>query len=185
MCHGVTPIQSRTRTHLIVQLHIPTLTTERLVLVPPDPSHLAAYLAAYGDAEVMAHIAEPMDANKVWDMMARQIGHWAMRGFGGWSVQLRNGGAIIGRLGLMRPGDNPDVEIGWVLGRESWGKGYATEGAHAALSFGFDVLGAKRIVAHILPGNAGSISVATKLGMRLDAARSAAEANIYVADCPA
>ncbi len=167
-----------------MQLHIPTLITERLALVPPDPSHLGAYLAAYGDALVMAHIAEPMDAAKVWDMMARQIGHWAMRGFGGWSVQVRESGAIIGRLGLMRPGDNPDVEIGWVLGRESWGRGYASEGARAVLAYGFDEVGARRIAAHIAPGNAGSIGVAVKLGMRLDAALSTPETNVYAVDCP-
>lgn len=167
-----------------MQLNIPTLVTERLALVPPDTSHLPAYLAAYGDAEVMAHIGEPMDAAKVWDMMARQIGNWAMRGFGGWSVQLRESGAIIGRLGLMRLPDNPDVEIGWVLGRESWGKGYASEGARVALSYGFDVLGAKRVAAQIMPGNAGSIAVATKLGMHLDAARSTPETSVYVVECP-
>ncbi len=131
------------------------------------------------------HIGGPMDAAQVWDMMARHIGHWVMGGFGGWSVQVRESGAVIGGIGLMRPGGKPGVEIGWVLGRESWGKGYATEGARAVLSHGFGVLGATRITANIMPGNAGSIGVATKLGMRMDAALSSPEASIYVIDCPA
>jgi len=163
-----------------MQLHIPTLKTARLALVPPDSSHLANYLAVYGDAEVMSHIGGPMDADQVFEMMARQIGHWALRGFGGWAVQRRDSGSIIGRLGLMRHEGAVDIEIGWVLGRESWGKGYATEGAQVALAFGFDVVGAKQISAHIAPGNAGSIAVATKLGMRLDTARSVPDTNVYV-----
>ncbi len=165
-----------------MHISIPTLTTERLILLPPDPSHLDAYLATYGDAEVMAHLTAPMDAVKVWHMMATQIGHWALRGFGGWSVQVRESGAVIGRLGLIRPEGNAEVEIGWVLGRESWGKGYATEGARAALAFGFDTVRAERVIARIAPANAGSAGVAAKLGMRLDAALTTPEQHIYVID---
>jgi RimJ/RimL family protein N-acetyltransferase len=113
-------------------------------------------------------------------MMATQIGHWALRGFGGWSVQVRESGAVIGRLGLMRPEGNPDLEVGWVLGRESWGKGYATEGARAALSFGFGEVRASRIIARIAPGNLASSGVATKLGMHLDVEQTTPTHEIYV-----
>lgn len=163
-----------------MQIQIPTVTTERLALVPPDPAHLADYLLAYGDTQVMKHIDGPMDAAKVWQMLATQIGHWVLRGFGVWSVQLRESGAIIGRLGLRREEGASEIEIGWVLTRDSWGKGYATEGARAAIDFGFECVGAEQIHAYIAPENTGSIDVATKLGMLLDPVRSTPEASIYV-----
>jgi RimJ/RimL family protein N-acetyltransferase len=164
-----------------MQLSIPTLQTERLALIPPDPSHLDAYLATYGDPAVVEHFTEPMDKAKVWQMMANQIGHWVLRGFGGWSVQVRETGAIIGRLGLMQPEGTEVVEIGWVLGRESWGKGYATEGARVALAFGFESLGLARINARIRLANTGSMAVAGKLGMVIDPELSTDERGIFYA----
>ena len=155
-----------------VQVTIPTLETPRLALLPPDASHLHAWNAIYSDPEVMRHVGEPHDARKSWDMLARSIGHWYLRGFGVWSVQVKETGAIVGRAGLMYPEGNPALEIGWVFAREAWGKGYASEVARAALDHAFEVIKAPRVIARVHPANAGSVAVAKKLGMTVDDAAS-------------
>jgi RimJ/RimL family protein N-acetyltransferase len=57
------------------------------------------------------------------------------------------------------------VEVGWRLGREHWGKGYATEGAQASLAHGFGELGLAQIISIIDPRNGASVRVAKRLGM--------------------
>ncbi len=62
----------------------------------------------------------------------------------------------------------PCVEVGWRLSYESWGRGYAVEGARAACEFGFRQLGLDEIVSFTVPANARSRRVMDRLGMRHD-----------------
>jgi ribosomal-protein-alanine N-acetyltransferase/3-dehydroquinate dehydratase/shikimate dehydrogenase len=60
----------------------------------------------------------------------------------------------------------PCVEIGWRLARPWWGQGFATEGARAALAYGFECLDLPEIVSFTVPANTRSRRVMEKLGMR-------------------
>ena len=60
------------------------------------------------------------------------------------------------------------LEVGWVLGRRYWGRGFATEAARAALHHAFSALGARRVISLIHPDNERSIRVAERLGERFD-----------------
>ena len=66
--------------------------------------------------------------------------HWEARGFGMWAVEERDGGELVGRIGLLFHPDSPAgedrVEIAWSLQQDRWGRGYATEGALAARDWG-------------------------------------------------
>jgi RimJ/RimL family protein N-acetyltransferase len=62
-----------------------------------------------------------------------------------------------------------DPEIGWWLARNYWGRGPATEAARAALQDALDRVGLKRIISIAMPGNAASIGVMKKLGLKFDA----------------
>jgi ribosomal-protein-alanine N-acetyltransferase len=62
------------------------------------------------------------------------------------------------------------VEVGWRLARAAWGHGYATEGARAALDFGFLRAGLHEIVSFTVPANRRSRQVMERLGMRRDPA---------------
>ena len=55
--------------------------------------------------------------------------------------------------------------MGYLLGREFWGQGYATEAAAAVRDWALDALDAERLIALIQPGNERSVAVALKLGM--------------------
>ncbi len=83
------------------------------------------------------------------------------------AVTPRGDDVAIGfaRLGL--DGVNA-AKLGYAIRADQWGKGYATDAAHTMIRFGFDRLGLHRISAAIGPGNAASIAVVSKLGMRYE-----------------
>jgi RimJ/RimL family protein N-acetyltransferase len=96
--------------------------------------------------------------------MAVHLGHWQLRGYGQWALVERGTEKLVGRAGLWRPEEWPGLEIGWLLARPQWGRGFATEAARAALAYGRDVVGADRVISLIRPENTPSIRVAERLG---------------------
>ena len=100
--------------------------------------------------------------------MAVFNGHWSLFGFGVWAVEHHETSALMGRIGCFHPEGWPAFEIGYVLGRDHWGAGYAIEGAGAALNFAREQCYPNRIISLIRPDNAGSIRVAERLGGSLE-----------------
>jgi RimJ/RimL family protein N-acetyltransferase len=94
------------------------------------------------------------------------------RGWGNWALEVIGGETFVGFTGLSVPSFEahfmPCTEIGWRLARSAWGRGFATEAARAALDFGFGELGLAEIVSFTALGNARSIAVMERLGMRRD-----------------
>jgi RimJ/RimL family protein N-acetyltransferase len=151
-------------------IEIPILSTERLLLRPFRNADLEEYARIFSDPEVVRFLGDgkPLSRVDAWRQMAVILGHWELRGYGMWAVEEKQSGALIGRIGFWQPEGWPDFELGWTLGREWWGKGYATEGARAALSFAFEDLDREHVVSLIHPENRASIRVAERLGERLE-----------------
>ena len=146
-----------------------TLETERLVLRMFTAADFEAYAAMCGDPEVMRFIGDgqPLAPPMAWRSLATVIGHWSLRGYGLWAVTERASGVLVGRVGFWNPDGWPGFELGWLLGRSHWGRGYATEAARAALAWAFTQLGQPHVISLIYPDNSASIRVATRLGERL------------------
>ena len=146
------------------------LETTRLTLRMLRESDLEAYAEMVADPEVMRFIGDgkPLSRPFAWRNLAMMIGHWQLRGYGLWAVEERSSGQLVGRIGFWNPEGWPGFELGWMLRRQSWGRGYATEGARAALDFAFRNLKQPAVISLILPGNAASIRVAQRLGERLE-----------------
>jgi RimJ/RimL family protein N-acetyltransferase len=147
---------------------IPTLSTSRLVLRAFEDSDLDAWAAILGDPETARHIGGVRDRASAWERMAVYHGHWVLRGYGQWAVVDSASGRLLGRAGLWNPEGWPELEVGWTLARSAWGHGYATEAGRAAISWGRESLGLRRIASVISPENARSIAVAERLGMTFD-----------------
>lgn len=100
-----------------------------------------------------------------------QMRHWDDYGFGCWVARRRDTGRVVGYLGLSIPTFLPEilpaVEVGWRLHPDEWGKGFATEGATAALREGFGVMELGEICSVPQRENSASVRVAERLGMRL------------------
>jgi RimJ/RimL family protein N-acetyltransferase len=107
------------------------------------------------------------------DAMADRIeAKFARQGFGFWAVEVLGTAPLVGFVGLNAPDFEapfmPAVEVGWRLRADSWGCGYASEAARAALDFGFDVVGLDEIVAFTTEHNVRSRRVMDRIGMTHD-----------------
>ena len=79
------------------------------------------------------------------------------------AAELKETGRLIGACDLSTKGDDP--EVGWLLHRDYWGKGYATEMGLALLKLGFEEHGLHRIIARCDVENTASSRVMEKIGM--------------------
>jgi RimJ/RimL family protein N-acetyltransferase len=140
-----------------------SLRTARLLLRPWRDEDVAAFGELNADTAVMEYLSVLPD----WPERARA--HWEEHGFGQWVVEIPNISGFIGVVGLNTisyPAHfTPAVEVAWRLAQAHWGRGYATEAAHAALNYGFDQLGLTEIVATTVPANWRSRRVMERLGM--------------------
>lgn len=150
-------------------LHIPTLVTPRLRLRAFRKSDFDDYAALNADPEVVRYLGGggPWDRSRSWRHMAFLLGHWQLEGSGMWAVELREEGSFIGTIGFAEPEGWPGFELAWTLTRRYWGRGYATEGARAALDHAFTGLRKDCVISLIELENRASIRVAERIGERL------------------
>lgn len=144
--------------------------TERLILRMFREDDLDQYAAICADADVVRYLGEgrPLARWEAWRQMAMLVGHWQLRGYGPWAVEERRTGRLLGRIGFFNPEGWPGFELGWTLDRSVWGRGFATEGAKAALKYAFDELKADKVISLIQPPNEASIKVALRIGENLE-----------------
>jgi RimJ/RimL family protein N-acetyltransferase len=143
----------------------PTLETERLILRPPVlETDFEPWCAFMADEEAARHIGGLQSPAVVWRSICSVAGGWALTGFSMFSVVEKSTGRWIGRLGPWSPHGWPGTEVGWGIVRDCWGRGYAPEGATAAIDWAFDALGWDEVIHTIDPANAASQAVARRLG---------------------
>jgi RimJ/RimL family protein N-acetyltransferase len=144
------------------------LETDRLLLRMWRGDDFEPYARICADPDVMRYLVggKTLSRLEAWRHMAFLIGHWHLRGYGHWAVEEKTTRSFVGRIGFLNPYSWPGFEIGWTLGRESWGKGYATEGARRALQYAFTELDKDHVISLIHPENQASIRVAERLGER-------------------
>jgi RimJ/RimL family protein N-acetyltransferase len=109
---------------------------------------------------------------EVYDAVIDRLAGWQESyGHTFWAVERKADGELLGFCGLkIANGNNSsvlgEVEVGWRLREDSWGKGYAREAATASLDFAFDKLGVERVIALTVDGNEASRGLMKRLGMR-------------------
>ena len=176
--------------------------TERLVLRRPARADADALEHVYGDPDVMRHIGDgsAWSRRRIEEALELWSSFWEDDGFGQLVVQRREDGFAIGDVGLLawdpelwRPGSRArigphvEIEIGWTLGREFWGRGYASEAAAAVREWALGELRLMRLISLIQPGNDRSIRVAEKLGERYErdvVTRRGQTAHLYALEAP-
>jgi [ribosomal protein S5]-alanine N-acetyltransferase len=89
-------------------------------------------------------------------------------GFGLWHVAQKSDGAAIGMCGLLRRDNLPDVDVGYALLPEYWGRGYAFEAVEATLAHAGRKFRLARVIGVVSEGNDASIRVLEKAGMRFE-----------------
>ncbi len=152
--------------NLIAQ-HIPRLETERLILRAPSEADLESDFAFFA-SDAAQYVGGPMRRDETWRLVASLLGHWALRGYGYWSVDEKETGTYVGRIGSWFPEGWPEPEVGWTLLNHATGKGYATEAALAARAHAYDVLGWETAISLIDLDNHASKAVARRLGAQFE-----------------
>jgi len=160
------------------------LETDRLLLRAPVPGDADALAPMYADTEVMRYVGDgrTLTRSETERSVRRMIESGAADGFGLFTTVRKDDEAVIGRVGLLvwntdtwepttraEAADVPsEVEVGYTLGRDYWGQGFATEAAGAVRDYALGELGAVRLIALIIHGNTASENVARKLGLEYE-----------------
>jgi ribosomal-protein-alanine N-acetyltransferase len=148
------------------------LETERLLLRRWRDADRMPFRAINADPRVMEFFPVLMTAEETDQAIARIERHFDEHGFGLYATEVRATGAMIGFVGISIPGFDapfmPAVEIGWRLAFDTWGRGFATEGARAVAEHAFRSLGIGDLVSFTVPANVRSRRVMEKIGMTRD-----------------
>ncbi|MDJ0824683.1 MAG: GNAT family N-acetyltransferase [Rhodobacter sp.] len=144
-------------------IDIPVLQTDRLTLRAPSETDFPA-LAAFYASDRSQFVGGPQTAEQTWRTLASELGHWALKGYGRWAVEISKTGDFIGLIGLWNPEGWPEEELGWDLMNGFEGNGYATEAAVAARRYAYEVLGWPTLMSLIRFPNTRSIALAERMG---------------------
>jgi RimJ/RimL family protein N-acetyltransferase len=139
------------------------LATDRLELRRFDLGDLDEFTALHADPEVTRFV-HPFDRDEAEQRLRRDEDEWRERGHGLLAIVDAERGRFLGRTGLKHWPQFEETEVGWVLRRDAWGKGYATEAARACVDWGLAELDVPYLTAMIGPGNERSVRVAERLG---------------------
>lgn len=146
---------------------IEKLQTERLLLRGwslADFEPLAEFLT---DEELCKFRGGAVSRIEASNFMSMVTGQWVLRGHGGFAVEERSVGRVIGMTGLWHPYDFDEPELYWSIFRGFHGKGYATEAAAAVRDWAIDVKKIS-IMSFVSPENQPSIKLAERLGAQRD-----------------
>src|SRR3954454_14669178 len=146
------------------------LKTPRLLLSRPADADLPDLVALHTDPRVMATLGGLRPPGGLDAMHRRLFACWDRDGFGWWVARHRADRRFVGRGGLRRVhvGGRDEVEVGYGLVPDSWGRGLATELARESVRVGFEVLGLADLVSFTLPTNSRSRRVMEKAGFRYE-----------------
>jgi RimJ/RimL family protein N-acetyltransferase len=148
----------------------PTIRTARLVLGAFGPGDASELHRLAGDREIAdttLAIPHPYDMDHALAWIGNQRKESARGRAENFAIRLSSGSPIIGCAGLRDiDAEHLQAELGFWIGREWWGHGYAREAAAAVLRFGFDTLGLNRISAHHMLRNPAAGKVLQHIGMQ-------------------
>lgn len=150
---------------------LPEIYTPRLLLRPFRPGDAAVVTGLCADRDIAAttlHIPHPYRLEDAQEWISGRAESFAAGRTADFAVALRDGGPPVGAVGLRLEPDHGRAELGFWIGKPYWNRGYATEAAGAAVSFGFRTLRLHRIHAHHMAENPASGEVLLKVGMRYE-----------------
>ena len=143
------------------------LETPRLILRELTPDDFTESCLLLQDDAVMYAYEGAFSDIEVHEWLGRQLARYTSDGFGLWGVVLKETGEMIGQCGLTLQSVNGATvtEIGYLLRKEFWHKGYATEAAQACKKYAFEQLGVQRVYSIIRDSNTASQNIARRNGM--------------------
>ena len=123
-----------------------------------------------GDPEVMRFYPKPLSREESLAWIERQLERYRTDGYGLWLVVAKEPGAPVGQVGLLNQlvDGVHEPEIGYLIHRPFWRRGFASEASLGVRSYAWNTLKRNRVISLIRPSNLPSQGVARKLGMRIE-----------------
>ncbi|HEY7680110.1 MAG TPA: GNAT family N-acetyltransferase [Terriglobia bacterium] len=151
-------------------LGVEAFSTERLLAERIAEKHFSDLYRMWRDARVMETLGGVRSEQESLAQLGMALAHWERYGFGMWVLREKTSGELAGHAGLRFAEFDgwPELDLGYSLRPEFWGKGLATEIASAVVSLGFEKLGSEHITAISLPTNIASRRVLEKIGFRYE-----------------
>ncbi len=150
---------------------VPVIETARLRLRGHVPADLDAATAMWADRAVTRFTGNrAFTREETWARLLRYTGNWCWFGYGFWAVEEIETGAYVGQLGIAEferetaPPLAAVPEVGWSFVVAAHGRGFASEGVRAALTWADANVAADRTMCLIDPANLASIRVARRCG---------------------
>ena len=146
---------------------ISTIQINHIVLRPLELSDAEILYAINLTEGVLQYFptTTPPTLERVERFIASQHEHWEKYGYGNWGIVPEGESRIVGWAGLQYLPELDEVEVGYLLDKPFWGKGFATEAARESIRDGFERCGLDHIIALVHPDNNASRRVIDKCGM--------------------
>lgn len=144
------------------------LQTDRLALREMESRDAPFIVELLTDPSFLANIGDRgvHDLDSARTYIARWKTNYARDGYGLWLVERRDTGETVGMCGIVRRDTLPAPDIGYALLPRHWSKGYAVEACAAVRDHAMRTLGLPRLLAIVAPGNAASVKVLDRIGLR-------------------
>lgn len=142
--------------------------TERLILQQPDKGDLNIFFEINRNPRNnLFNPSGPVSFIEIAsEILDEVIAHWKTHGFGSWKISTSEGNVIgFGGLNYKKYGTEENLNLGYRLDEQYWGKGYATELAEYAIHYGINEWGKDEVFGLVRPDHTASIRVLEKCGM--------------------
>jgi len=148
-------------------MNIPSITTPRALLRGFNESDLETLHGILSVRAVLQYFPsdDTPSIDQVRKLIERHHSHWMEHGYGWWALALAQGQKLIGWCGLNILSETNEVELKYLLSKDHWGKGLATEAAGVSLRYGFKQAELEQIIGLVHPENIASQRVLEKVGM--------------------
>lgn len=145
------------------------LVTARLRLRPVRQRDFDSLYAMFNDPDVMRFYPGLRDRAQTQEWIDWNASAWEKHATGFFALERLEDDAFVGQCGPLpqEVDDRFDYEVAYLLAREHWGRGYATEAARACRDWAFRTFEPDRVVSFIAPDNQRSIHVAQRNDMKL------------------
>jgi len=146
------------------------LETERTFLREMTQEDYGDLCGILQDKEVMYAYEHAFTDEEVQNWLTNQLKRYEQSGYGLWAMIDKKTGVFIGQVGLTDQNveGKQELEIGYLLKREFWKKGYGIEAAKACKEYAFQVLDKDRVTSIIRDTNYASQRVAERVGMKIE-----------------
>ena len=141
--------------------------SERLIFKKITEQDFSELCKMLQNIEVMYAWEHAFNEEEVFDWMKKRMEAYDRVGYDYFLAVDKQTGEVVGQIGLL----DEVIEnihyagLGYILKKEFWNKGYATEGAKAMLDYAFYILGKDEVITTIRPENTASCKVARRIGM--------------------